>query len=275
MASCASSSPPSFPTDPNSSQSAGQNCIGIELFLVHDSQYPAFVALFESRIRALRPGIDVGALISRAPIPKLLSLLADATSKGARVLHGGKAWAHPAHPHGAFFEPTLVVDVTREMLLAHTECFAPIAAVAQYTTVAEALEWVNGGRFGLGAGVYGDDAGAARAVAREVEAGMVSVNDFGVFYLNQAAPFGGVKASGYGRFGGEEGLRSLCYAKNVTSDRSWIRTSIPRAVDYPFRTRGEGGRADEFLAGLVKYGFGGWREKVWGVWDVVRYAKGA
>lgn len=87
-------------------------------------------------------------------------------------------------------------------------------------------------------------------MAEKLECGMVAINDFGVFYLNQAMPFGGVKASGHGRFGGEEGLRSLCSIKAITEDRffSWIRTTIPRPVDFPLS---EDGTAWQFLKGLV------------------------
>ncbi|WVQ77511.1 hypothetical protein IAR50_007197 [Cryptococcus sp. DSM 104548] len=240
-------------------QSSGQNCIGIELFLVHRSQYARFLEILTPRVRALRPGKDVGSLISHLPIPKLESLLSSAVSSGARVLAGGKQFVHPDYPEGAYFEPTLVVDVKMNMELAKEELFAPVMTVVPYDNVDEAVSWLSNSRFGLGGGVYGKDRAQCRSVAERLECGMVAINDFGVFYLNQAMPFGGVKASGHGRFGGEEGLRGLCSVKSITEDRwfSWVRTTIPRPVDFPLP---EDGRPWAFLKGLVgmAYGVGLW-----------------
>ncbi|WVQ84432.1 hypothetical protein IAT38_006584 [Cryptococcus sp. DSM 104549] len=158
-------------------QSAGQNCIGIELFLVHRSQYDHFLSIMTPRVRALQPGHDVGSLISHSPIPRLLSLLSSATSSGARILAGGNTFSHPVHPQGAYFEPTLVVDVTMDMEIAKEELFAPVMTVVPYDDVDEAVGWLNKGRFGLGAGVYGRDKGECRRVAGKLECGMVAINE--------------------------------------------------------------------------------------------------
>lgn len=101
-----------------------------------------------------------------------------------------------------------------------------------------------------------------------MRAGMVSVNDFAVYYAVQL-PFGGVGGSGYGRFAGQEGLRALCNVKSVCQDRwpGWIRTRIPAALDYPIPS---GERAWEFCRGVVQIGYApGWG-KVKGLWQVVR-----
>jgi len=110
--------------------------------------------------------------------------------------------------------------------------------VIPYDTVDEAIAIANGSRYGLGASVFGPDQRHCLYVARQLECGMVSVNDFAVYYLNQDLPFGGVKGSGYGRFGGSEGLRGLTNPKAVVVDKfPWlIQTSIPRALDYPVRS---------------------------------------
>lgn len=145
-----------------------------------------------------------------------------------------------------------------------------------YQTIEEAVEIANGTRYGLGASVFGPDQRQALSVAKQLECGMVSVNDFGVFYVSidstyiwwftylnqplilggvrnfwfhdihtlkpcncsQDLPFGGAKYSGYGRFGGPEGLRSLTNAKAIMVDRwpSFIQTSIPKVLDYPIRS---------------------------------------
>lgn len=108
----------------------------------------------------------------------------------------------------------------------------------RYDDIDEAIEIANGTRYGLGASVFGPVQRQCVEVAKQLQCGMVSVNDFGVFYLNQDLPFGGTKASGYGRFGGPEGLRSLTLTKAIMVDR-WpqlIQTSIPRVLDYPLRS---------------------------------------
>ncbi|KAK6908563.1 meiotic Sister-Chromatid recombination aldehyde dehydrogenase [Kwoniella mangroviensis CBS 8886] len=236
-------------------QSAGQNCIGIELFLVHRSQYSRFIEIMKPRVKALRPGIDVGSLISHAPIKKLETILASAEKSGARILAGGKAYVHPTYPQASYFEPTLVVDVNMNMAIAQEELFAPVMTVVPYDDIDEAIEWLNKSRYGLGAGVYGKNKGECRRAAERLECGMlIDWTLQGVFYLNQAMPFGGVKASGHGRFGGEEGLRSLCSVKSITEDRffSYIRTSIPPPVDFPIP---DPKKAWGFLVGLVNLAY--------------------
>ena len=100
-----------------------------------------------------------------------------------------------------------------------------------------------------------------------VHAGMVSVNDFGVYYAT-SLPFGGTKGSGYGRFGGEEGLRGLCNVKAVCTDRvGWVRTGIPEVVDYPIR---DVGRAGAFVKGVVLVGYASGVRWWVGVWRLMR-----
>ncbi|KAK8849768.1 hypothetical protein IAR55_005104 [Kwoniella newhampshirensis] len=158
-------------------QSAGQNCIGIELFLVHRSQYDLFIDIMTQRVSALRAGYDVGSLISHTPIPRLESILSSAESSGARILAGGKPFEHPTYAQGAYFEPTLVVDVNMDMDIAKEELFAPVMTVVPYEDVDEAVSWLNKSRFGLGAGVYGKDKNECRKVAKKLECGMVAINE--------------------------------------------------------------------------------------------------
>lgn len=108
----------------------------------------------------------------------------------------------------------------------------------RYEDIDDAIDIANGTRYGLGASVFGPSQRECVQVAKQLECGMVSINDFGVFYLNQDLPFGGTKASGYGRFGGPEGLRSLTLTKAIMVDR-WpglIQTGIPQVLDYPLRS---------------------------------------
>jgi len=125
------------------------------------------------------------------------------------------------------------------MDIAQIEMFGPIALLMPYDTIEEAIEIANGTRYALGASVFGPDKYECLDVAKQLVCGMVSINDFGVFYLNQDLPFGGTKASGYGRFGGPEGLRSLTNPKAVVVDRwPWlVQTTIPRPLDYHITSR--------------------------------------
>jgi len=252
-------------------QNAGQNCIGIERLLVHRGQYDEVYDLILERARNLRiggalsaddvgTGVDMGAMISRERFQTLQDLVDDAAARGARVDLGGRPRVHPYLTHGAFFEPTVIGEVQRDMDIARHELFAPIALVIPYDTIDEAIEIANETRYALGASVFGPDKYECLDVAKHLECGMVSINDFGVFYLNQDLPFGGTKASGYGRFGGPEGLRSLTNTKSVVVDRwPWlVQTAIPRPLDYPIRSPVQ---AWDVASGIVGVFYAdGWRE---------------
>lgn len=98
----------------------------------------------------------------------------------------------------------------------------------------ECLKLVNGTRFGLGSSVYSSDKARALTLGRQIRAGMTTINDFGSNYLVQAMPFGGVMDSGFGRFAGIEGLRSLCIERSILVDAiPGVKTSIPAPLDYP------------------------------------------
>jgi delta 1-pyrroline-5-carboxylate dehydrogenase len=159
----------------------------------------------------------------------------------------------------------------------------------RYEDIDEAIDIANGTRFGLGASVFGPSQSQCITVAKRLECGMVSINDFGVFYLNQDLPFGGTKYSGYGRFGGPEGLRSLTLTKAIMVDRwpSFIQTSIPKVLDYPMRSLVQSwyvhsgllvhvisrlvGR--DFTSGLVIFLYGGgWRKRFHGLVQLLRAA---
>ncbi|MCJ1228238.1 Meiotic Sister-Chromatid recombination aldehyde dehydrogenase [Toensbergia leucococca] len=258
-------------------QSSGQNCIGIERIIALPRSYARLLSILEPRIRRLRVGssldqlesVDIGAMISNVTFDRLEQIIADAVRQGARCLVGGKRYTHPKFPRGHYFSPTLVVDVTPSMRLAQEEVFGPICVIMAAASVDDAIAIANSTSYALGAAVFGSDRKALDRVISGVRAGMVSVNDFAVFYAVQL-PFGGVGGSGYGRFAGEEGLRGLCNVKSVCRDRfpRLASTAIPRALDYPV---GERGRGDEVCKGIVRLGYGiGWVERVRGLWGVMR-----
>ena len=134
------------------------------------------------------------------------------------------------------------------------------------SSVDQAIEFANSTAYSLGASVFGSSKTDLDRVVRGVRAGMVAVNDFAVFYAVQL-PFGGVAGSGYGRFAGEEGLRSVSNIKAVCED--WIpgvHTAIPKPHLYPVQNIG---KAWIVAAGIVKLGYGGLLEKARGLWDIV------
>lgn len=249
-------------------QSAGQNCIGIERVVAMPQAYDRLVNLIKQPVKSMRVGydldddksgekVDMGAMVSPASFKRLETLIDEAVAKGARLLAGGAHLEHPKYPKGHYFQPTLLVDVTPEMRIAQEELFAPVCVFMRAETVEDAIRIANSSSYGLGCSVFGPvSSSAARRqldkVTKEVESGMVAVNDFAVFYAVQL-PFGGVKGSGYGRFAGEEGLRSLCNVKSVCVDRwPWmIMTSIPQKLDYPM-----GEDAFTMGQGVVEFAYG-------------------
>ena len=155
------------------------------------------------------------------------------------------------------------------MRIAQEEVFAPICVLMRADSIDDALELANSIPYALGASVFGTSTPDVEKVVKGVRAGMVSVNDFAVYYAVQL-PFGGVGGSGYGRFAGEEGLRGLCNVKSVCRDRfpGWLQTSIPAALDYPLQ-----GATSSWAVGtgVVDLGYGpGWGRKMQGLWRIIR-----
>lgn len=199
----------------------------------------------------------MGSMISSASFTRLETLISSAVSQGA-VLHcGGRRFSHPKYPNGAYFTPTLLSNITPNMAIAQTELFAPILLLMRADTVDEAISIANSTSYALGASVFGDPSlPSTQKCIHRVRAGMVSVNDFGVYYAC-GMPFGGAKGSGYGRFSGEEGLRSLCNIKSICEDWSvveWlgVRTRIPDLLQYPIT---DGGRGWEVCKGIIETGY--------------------
>ncbi|KAH9864748.1 hypothetical protein IAQ61_008693 [Plenodomus lingam] len=262
-------------------QSAGQNCIGIERVIVLPKIYERLIEYLTPKIRALQPGsvlntdmetpIDIGASISAANFDKLEALIEDAVENGARLLAGGYRYDHPLYPSGHYFTPTFIADVTPSMAIAQTELFAPIFLLMRAESVADAISIANSTPYALGASVYGSSTRDLELVAQSVHAGMVAINDFAVFYMVQL-PFGGTKSSGYGRFAGKEGLRSVCNQKSITRDRwSWagIKTAIPPPMDIPLKGRGAGEKAWGMAQGIVWLGYGNLMGKIRGLRGVL------
>jgi len=194
-------------------RNTGQTCVCANRLLVHNAVYDAFAGKLAAAVRKLNPapGIDPtatqGPLIDDKAVEKVESHIADATSKGARVLLGGKRHALG----GRFFEPTILVDVTPAMAVAREETFGPVAPLFRFATEAEAVALANDTEFGLAAYFYGRDVGRIWRVAEALEYGIVGINT-GII-STEVAPFGGVKESGVGREGSKYGLEEFLEIK--------------------------------------------------------------
>jgi len=184
----------------------GEACTAANRFFVHESVATDFAQRFAKRMSALtlgkgtRKGVDVGPLIDARARDGVGELVEDARSKGATVLVGGS----PVAGRGYFFEPTVVTDVPMEARMMREEIFGPVAPISTFTTERQAVERANSTEYGLVAYLFSQDLGRVIRVSEALEFGMVGVNQ-GIV-SNPAAPFGGVKASGFGREGGFEGI---------------------------------------------------------------------
>jgi succinate-semialdehyde dehydrogenase/glutarate-semialdehyde dehydrogenase len=196
-------------------RNVGEACTAANRFHVHESIADEFSRRLAERMGALKigrgtdPGVDVGPLIDGKQREKVEELVDDAVKRGARVLVGGHAGAGA----GYFYEPTVLAGVPDDARLLDEEIFGPVAPVATFKTDQEALDAANRTEYGLVAYVYTRELNRALRVAEGLETGMVGLNQ-GVV-SNPAAPFGGVKQSGFGREGGFEGIDEYLETKYV------------------------------------------------------------
>jgi succinate-semialdehyde dehydrogenase / glutarate-semialdehyde dehydrogenase len=194
-------------------RNTGQTCVCSNRILVHEKIYDAFAAKLAVAVQALNPapGLQAGAtqgpLIDDSAVAKVENHIRDARSKGAKVLVGG----HRHSLGGRFFEPTVLTDVTPQMLLAREETFGPVAPLFRFSTEPEAIALANDTEFGLAAYFYGRDIARVWRVAEALEYGIVGINT-GII-STEVAPFGGVKESGLGREGSKYGIEDYLEIK--------------------------------------------------------------
>jgi succinate-semialdehyde dehydrogenase/glutarate-semialdehyde dehydrogenase len=196
-------------------RNVGEACTAANRFHVHESLADEFAKGLAERLGAMKvgrgtePDVDVGPLIDENQREKVAELVEDARGRGARVLLGGS----PMNGRGYFFEPTVLAGVPEDARALSEEIFGPVAPVASFSTEEQALAAANRTEYGLVAYVYTRDLGRALRVCEGIETGMVGLNQ-GVV-SNPAAPFGGVKQSGFGREGGFEGIGEYLETKYV------------------------------------------------------------
>ena len=187
-------------------RNSGQTCVCSNRLYAQAGVYDEFVeklAAAAAKLKVgsgLEDGTEQGPLINEAAVEKVEEHIADATGKGAKILAGGKRHALG----GSFFEPTVLANVTQDMLVAHEETFGPLAPVIRFETEEDAIAMANDSEFGLAAYFFSNNLSRVWRVAEAIESGMVCVNS-GIL-STEVAPFGGVKQSGLGREGSRYGI---------------------------------------------------------------------
>ncbi|AJP56545.1 succinate-semialdehyde dehydrogenase (NADP(+)) [Pandoraea vervacti] len=197
-------------------RNGGQTCVCPNRVYVQAGVYDAFAELLARRVAALHvaPASDanaqIGPMINRRAVEKIERHVVDAMSQGARALTGGA----PLPSLGAhYFAPTVLTEVTDSMLVSQEETFGPVVPLFRFETEDDVIRRANDTPFGLAAYFYTQDMRRAQRVARRLEAGVIGMNEGAV--SSEAAPFGGVKASGYGREGSKYGLDDYLSIKYV------------------------------------------------------------
>ena len=192
----------------------GQTCVCANRIYVQDGVYDDFAERLSKRLAQMKvgdglEGADLGPLIEPAAVDKVLDHIEDATSKGGKVISGGKAHALG----GMFFEPTIVTGVTQDMKVAKEETFGPLAPLFRFETDDEAIGYANDTIFGLASYFYSGGLSRVAKVSEALEYGIVGVNT-GII-STEVAPFGGVKQSGLGREGSRHGIDDYLEMKYV------------------------------------------------------------
>lgn len=196
-------------------RNAGQTCVCANRFLVQDGIYDAFAERFAAAVAALKvgngleSGIDQGPMIDSSAVEKVEEHVADALSKGAKVLVGGAAH----EKGGTFFQPTVLAEATPEMMVSREEIFGPVAPLLRFQDEQQAISMANETEFGLAAYFYTRDNARIWRVSEGLEYGIVGVN-CGVI-STEVAPFGGIKESGIGREGSKYGIDDFTELKYV------------------------------------------------------------
>jgi acyl-CoA reductase-like NAD-dependent aldehyde dehydrogenase len=236
---------------------AGQACVSVERVYVEAPVYDEFVAKVVEKVKAIRQGMDapgsyateIGAMVTPAQADIVERHMADALAKGARVLVGGKR-------DGAYFEPTVLVDVDHSMACMREETFGPTLPVMKVADADEAVRLANDSDYGLSSSLWTRDRHRADRLSRRIEAGSVSVNNTVIATFQTPVPMGGWKQSGLGtRFGGANGVLKYGRQQSVVEERIALRAEPNWYPVVPAKS--------ELMAKVVRFlGAHDWRRKL-------------
>jgi succinate-semialdehyde dehydrogenase/glutarate-semialdehyde dehydrogenase len=197
-------------------RNAGQTCVCTNRFYVHAKVYDSFAEKLAARVsgslsvgEGFEDKVTTGPLIDEAAVAKVEEHVQDAVAKGAKILCGGGKHARG----GRFYQPTVITQVSEDMLCMREETFGPLAPIVKFTDEAEVIRLANNTDYGLASYFYSRDIGRIFRVAEALEYGMVGVNTG--LISNEMAPFGGVKQSGLGREGSVYGMDDFMEMKYV------------------------------------------------------------
>lgn len=199
----------------------GQCCDGLKRLIVHESLFDEVVEKIASVFSAKKIGsaedkeTEIGPLAAKRQLDLLISQVEDAKAQGAKIITGGNSLEEKLG--GAFFEPTVLIDVTKDMRVWKEEAFGPVLPIVKFKTEQEAIELANQTIYGLGSYIFTQDNEKAERIAKEIKSGMVSIN--GVNYIMPFNPFGGYKNSGFGREHGKYGFHDVTQIKIVAKNK--------------------------------------------------------
>jgi acyl-CoA reductase-like NAD-dependent aldehyde dehydrogenase len=191
---------------------AGQTCAGVERVYVEAPVYEQFAAEVVRRAQAVEPGREYGPITMPGQLKVIASHIDDALGRGGRALLGG-----PESVHERYVDPVVLADVPPDSTAITDETFGPTLVLTRVADLDEAVALANSGRYGLGASVFSRHRG--RAIARRLDAGMVSVNSVLTYASIPGLPWGGTKDSGFGRIHGPDGLREFARSRAITEQR--------------------------------------------------------
>jgi succinate-semialdehyde dehydrogenase/glutarate-semialdehyde dehydrogenase len=201
-------------------QNNGQSCVAAKRFLVHHKKMEPFLALAKEKITAmqlgdpLEPNTVIGPIARVDLLHKLEQQLADCLSGGAEIYYQQSE----VPKQGNFFPPTILYNIPAGNLAAQEELFGPILSVFSFGSDQELIALANSTQYGLGASIYTPDINRAKALASQIESGMVYINQ--MVKSDPSIPFGGIKNSGFGRELGKEGLLAFCQTKTI-----WVKNN--------------------------------------------------
>jgi succinate-semialdehyde dehydrogenase/glutarate-semialdehyde dehydrogenase len=198
-------------------RNGGQTCVCPNRVYVEERVYERFAELVTARVAALcvgpasRKDSQIGPMINARAVDKIDAHVQDALARGAKLLTGGRRIRNETADGPHYYAPTVLADATHEMLLAHEETFGPVVPLFRFRDEEEVIRFANDTPYGLAAYFYAQNIARVWRVAERVESGIVGINE-GVF-SSEAAPFGGIKDSGYGREGSRYGLDDYMHTK--------------------------------------------------------------